>query len=100
MLMLASLFGRCIGFSAIVCVLLLFFFPLAQGNFQSTHGPITALRSKRSFMMLVCSIVRAALHDFAVLLAAMLWRNWIRLTASHDDYVYPDLAGWPNVLRC
>src|SRR5579864_838454 len=36
--MLTSLFGRCIGVSTVVCVLLLFFFPLAHGNFQSTHG--------------------------------------------------------------
>lgn len=98
--MLTSLFGRCIGFSAIVCVLLLFFFPLAQGNFQSTHGPVTALRSKRSFIMLVFSMMRAALQVFAILLAALLWRSWARPAFTDTVSAHPDVAGEPSVLRC
>lgn len=98
--MLTSLFGRCIGYSAIVCVLLLFFFPLAQGNFQSTHGPVTALRSKRSFMILVFSMMGAALQVFAILLAALLWRSWARPAFSDNVSGHPDVAGEPSVLRC
>lgn len=98
--MLTSLFGRCIGFSAIVCVLLLFFFPLAQGNFQSTHGPVTALRSKRSFMLLVFSMMRAALQVLGILLPAMLWRNWARTAFRGNVSARLDLGSGPSVLRC
>lgn len=48
--------------SAVVCVLLMFFFPLPQGNFQSTHGPVTALRSMRALLLLVFSMMSAALQ--------------------------------------
>lgn len=80
--MLASLFGRCIGLSAVVCVLLLFFFPLPHGNFQSTHGPVTDLRSRRTFLMLAFSILRACFRLFATLSSKLktsfgqLLRNW------------------------
>jgi hypothetical protein len=63
--MLTSLFGRCIGLGTVVCVLLLFFFPLAQGNFQSTHGPVTALRSKRNVLVILFSMMLAALRILA-----------------------------------
>lgn len=63
--MLMSLLGRCIGLSTVLCVLLLFFFPLAHGNFQSTHGPVTALRAKRSLALLFFSMMLAALQVLA-----------------------------------
>lgn len=58
--MLTSLFGRCMSVSAVVCVLLMFLFPLPYGNFQSTHGPVTALRSMRAFLLLLFSVMSAA----------------------------------------
>lgn len=98
--MLASLFGRCIGVSAVVCVLLLFFFPLPHGNFQSTHGPTTALRSKRTFLMLVFSIVRAALQVFAVIpsMLALFFGRLLRSGGSAAELWRLDLGG--SILRC
>lgn len=61
--------------SAVVCVLLMFFFPLPQGNFQSTHGPVTALRSLRAFLLLVFSIMAAALQSLAVLISNTLLKS-------------------------
>ena len=58
--MLTSFSGRCIGSFAMVCVLLLFFFPLVHGPFQATHGPTTAFRARRSFQAVALSIVDAA----------------------------------------
>lgn len=51
--------------SAVVCVLLMFLFPLPYGNFQSTHGPVTALRSMRALFLLVFSMMSAALRFLA-----------------------------------
>jgi hypothetical protein len=98
--MLASLFGRCIGLSAVVCVLLLFFFPLAHGNFQSTHGPTTELRSKRAFLMLVFSIILAGLQIFAFLVHSLLLssgRFWLNRTTRADLGEFR-LSG--AILRC
>jgi len=64
-IMLRSVFGRCMGISAVVCVLLMFLFPLPYGNFQSTHGPVTALRCMRALLLLIFSIVSAALQILA-----------------------------------
>lgn len=98
--MLASLFGRCIGLSALVCVLLLFFFPLPHGNFQSTHGPVTDLRSRRTFLMLAFSILRARFRLFAA--------RFLKLKMSFERFLrnWSGRAGIPEfesslaVLRC
>lgn len=98
--MLASLFGRCIGLSAVVCVVLMFFFPLPHGNFQSTHGPVTDLRSRRTFLMLAFSILRACFRHFAALFSKLkmsferLLRNWSSLAGM------PQFKGNRAVLRC
>jgi len=96
--MLTSLSGRCIGVFAAVCVLLMFLFPLPQGNFQSTHGPTTALRSKRAFLVLVFTIIKAALTAFiwpAILFVAKGYRR-----AFAPEYEIGNLAGPVCVMRC
>jgi hypothetical protein len=98
--MLTSLFGRCIGLWTVVCVLLLFFFPLAHGNFQSTHGPVTALRSKRSLLLLFFSIMLAALQVLAISIPSLLlqircWRTRINSYFGHSRHV----ASF-GILRC
>ncbi len=45
----------------VVCVLLLFFFPLVQGPFQATHGPTTAFRARMAFLVLIFAIIYGAL---------------------------------------
>jgi hypothetical protein len=59
--MLASWIGRGIVFFIAVCVLLLFFFPLAQGPFQATNGPTTAFRARMVFLILISLIIHSAL---------------------------------------
>jgi hypothetical protein len=56
----ATLVWRCVGFCALVCVLLLFFFPLLQGPFQATHGPTTDFRAKQASLVLFLAIMLAA----------------------------------------
>lgn len=98
--MLTSQFGRCIGLSAIVCVLLLFFFPLAQGNFQSTHGPVTALRSKRSLLLLFLAIVQTALLVFGVLLPRTLFRRRHSVSSMTEPPELSLLDSSGSILRC
>lgn len=56
----ATLVWRCVGFCAVVCVLLLFFFPLLQGPFQATHGPTTDFRAKQASLVLFLAMILAA----------------------------------------
>jgi hypothetical protein len=66
--MLTSLCGRCLGILAVVCVLLLLFFPLMSGPFPATHGPVTALRARRYFLALLFSMITASRRCFTALL--------------------------------
>jgi hypothetical protein len=98
--MLTSLFGRCIGLSAVVCILLLFFFPLAQGSFQSTHGPVATLRSKRFFLLLVWSIVSAGLRLFAMLLPRVTFEQGRKSPSGQSLFISGDHPACCSVLRC
>jgi hypothetical protein len=62
--------GRWIGICVAVCVLVLFFFPLAQGSFQATHGPITAFRARRLIFGIIRFVIRNVLLAFARVLPA------------------------------
>jgi hypothetical protein len=59
--MLASWIGRGTVFFIAVSVLLLFFFPLAQGPFQATNGPTTTFRAHIVFLILILLLVHSAL---------------------------------------
>lgn len=47
---------------AVFCVLMIFFFPAAQGPYCVVHGPVTALLSVRAAISLQLRIVRAGLR--------------------------------------
>ena len=68
--MLASWIGRGTVFFIAVCVLLLFFFPLAQGPFQATNGPTTAFRAH---MVLLILISMAAYIALGILVPFSKW---------------------------
>jgi hypothetical protein len=71
--MIWPLLGRCISVFAVACVLALFFFPLAHGPFQATHGPTTAFRAKQAFLLLIFAMFAAALRILAALVPQMLF---------------------------
>ncbi len=97
--MLTSLYGRYIGVFAAICVLALFFFPLVHGPFQATHGPTTALRAKRAFLILLLTIALVALRlvasRFPILLDAV--HRFIRGNHCVEDR---RLAVCDRILRC
>ena len=83
-----------------ICVLLLFFFPVAQGPFQATHGPITVFRARKALLMLVFLVLDAAAGVLAR--AGKSCISALRLLLSHSG---SGLAGvQPGdcraVLRC
>jgi hypothetical protein len=98
--MLRSLSGRCLGVIFVVCVLMLFFFPLAQaqGPFQATHGPTTAFRAKWAALVLLFSIVAGAFRFSGALVRPWLARGfaWIQEASIHDLNVLKQSA----TLRC
>ena len=96
---MTSLCCRCIGVFALICVLALFFFPLVQGPFQATHGPTTALRSKRAFLILLLTIIMAALQLVAVLFPILLRTFHVVICDNHARKRW-SLAGCDDILRC
>ncbi len=98
--MLRSLSGRFLGVIFVVCVLALFFFPLAQaqGPFQATHGPTTAFRAKWAALVLLFSIVAGAFRFSGVLARPWLDRGfaWIREVSIYDLRV----LNQSTLLRC
>lgn len=77
------------------CVLVLFFFPLPQGSFISTHGPVTALRALQALYLLTLS---------AAALAARIVSGFSAAARSRADLaVVPSAAFSPpscSCLRC
>lgn len=98
--MLTSVAGRCLGILAVICVLALFFFPLAHGSFQATHGPTTTFRAKWAFLVLLFTILTAALR---VLVALVPVRElvcaasvWIQEPRIHG----PNSLAQNAIMRC
>lgn len=57
-------------FITAVCVAALFFFPLAHGTFQATHGPTTEFRAQRAAVAIVLSIAHATITEDSLLSAS------------------------------
>lgn len=81
---------------AMVCVLSIFFIPLAHGPYSAVHGPMTALRSLRHKLQLVLSICLAALQVFMAGLAAAAMHVQVSRLSLFGSNV-PELNA---VLRC
>jgi len=47
---------------AVLCVTVVFFFPVIQGPYSAVHGPVTALQSALAAARLRISIVQAAFN--------------------------------------
>jgi hypothetical protein len=98
--MLASLRGRGMVSFIALCVLLLFFFPLAQGPFQATHGPTTAFRARMVFLILIFAIIHTALGILVLFSKSMGARTANGLPAR-DRMPSNEIAVQPSIaLRC
>ena len=92
--------GRGTVFFIAVCVLLLFFFPLAQGPFQATNGPTTAFRAHMVLLILISMIVHSAL------VILVLFSKWTRAQIASSLLAWAPMSGSLTVvaqfltLRC
>jgi hypothetical protein len=78
----------------------MFFFPLPQGNFQSTHGPVSALRSNRAVLVLLSTLISAAFQIVAFLVPTAVLVLGRRLLNSIAQPEICDLNSHNSVLRC
>lgn len=88
---------------AVFCVLMIFFFPSAQGPYCVVHGPVTALLSVRAAASLQVRIVRAGLsalrdrlHQTKVALVLLVTDTVAVLEYRLD----PMAGGCSSILRC
>ena len=71
-LMISGRHGCEIAVLTVICVLMIFLFPLMQGPYSVLHGPVTALRAARAGVHLRLAIVQAALSSLGFHLISRL----------------------------
>jgi cell division protein FtsW (lipid II flippase) len=78
----------------ILCTLGIFFFPALSGPYSSVHGPVTALRAMRTWLLLLIAFILA-------FISLMQW-SVTRLEAGVEAADPPDrnLFEMSSVLRC
>ena len=90
--------GRELALLTILCVLLIFLFPVSQGPYSTTNGPVTALRAVRAAQLIYLCIAVAALTVWHVR------RLSLQFVALHYEFFAPDLqSNSPEqsaILRC
>ena len=66
----------------VLCVLMIFFFPVMQGPYSVVHGPVTALQAARAAARLRIIIVQGALNSLGNFLISPLvtLSSWMLLS--------------------
>lgn len=88
---------------AVFCVLLIFFFPSAQGPYCAVHGPVTALLSVRAAISLQFRIVRGGLSALKDRLhrAQVAFALFVAGTVVIPEFrLDPLAADCTSILRC
>jgi uncharacterized membrane protein len=94
--MMVSRIGRELALLAVLCVMVVFFFPPMQGPYSAVNGPVTALQSAQAAVRLRLAIVQAALNTFGIC------RVFMPLDCAADlseEFQSPSLAECDTVLR-
>jgi hypothetical protein len=83
----------------ILCVLMIFFFPLMQGPYSVVHGPATALQATRAAARLRIVIVQGTLNSLgSFLISPLVILSWMLL--SQAEFCSVGLPEYNTVLRC
>ena len=83
----------------ILCVLMIFFFPLMQGPYSVVHGPATALQAARAAARLRIVIVQGALNSLgSFLIFRLVILSWVLL--SQAEFHSLSLPEYNTILRC
>jgi hypothetical protein len=83
----------------VLCVLMIFFFPLMQGPYSVVHGPATALQAARSAARLRIVIVQGALISLgSFLISPLVILSWMVLSLA--EFCSVGVPEYNTVLRC
>ena len=84
----------------VLCVLMIFFFPLMQGPYSVVHGPVTALQAARAAARLRINIVQGALNSLGNFLISPLvtLSSWMLL--SQAEFRSVSVPEYNTILRC
>lgn len=97
--MVSGRHGCEIAVVTVMCVLMIFFFPVMQGPYSVLHGPVTALRAARAAVNLRLAIVQAALSSLASCLISAL-AIFARFSLSMAGLQSVSLPEFNTVFRC
>ncbi|PYX69520.1 MAG: hypothetical protein DMG78_21735, partial [Acidobacteria bacterium] len=80
-LMIPGRIGCELAVLTILCVLMIFFFPLMQGPYSAVHGAATALQAARAAARLRIVIVQGALNSLGnFLISPLVILSWMLLS--------------------
>src|SRR6266852_8872066 len=83
----------------ILCVLMIFFFPVMQGPYSAVHGPATALQAARAAARLRIIIVQGALNSLGnILISPLVVLSW--MSRSELEIHTVSLQEYTTILRC
>jgi len=83
----------------VLCVLMIFFFPLMQGPYSVVHGPATALQAARAAARLQIVIMHGALNSLGdFLISPLVILSWMLL--SQAEFRSVSLPENSTILRC
>lgn len=83
----------------ILCVLMIFFFPVIHGPYSVVHGPATALQAARAAARLRIIIVQGALSSLGnFLISPLVILSWMLL--SQAEFRSIGLPEYNTILRC
>ncbi len=84
---------------AVLCVLVIFFFPSIQGPYSVVHGPATALQAARASARLLTAIVQGAFTSQAnCLISPLVVLFWISLSGA--DFHSATVPECHTILNC
>jgi hypothetical protein len=97
--MLSGRHGCEIAVLTVICVLMIFLFPLMHGPYSVLHGPVTALRAARAAVHLRLAIVQGALSALANCLISVLV-VFAQFSLSKAQFQSVSLPECNTVFRC
>jgi len=98
-LMIPGRIGCEVAVLIVLCVLMIFFFPLMQGPYSVVHGPATALQAARAAARLQIVIMHGALNSLGdFLISPLVILSWMLL--SQAEFRSVSLPENSTILRC
>lgn len=83
----------------VLCVLMIFFFPVMQGPYSVVHGPVTALQAARAAAHLRTAIAQGAFSSLGnCLISPLVVLSWMSLPAAEFQLI--SLPEHNTILRC